>query len=203
MGSPLPNMVRSSSRSDMSPFKAATPVQVRCGSPAAMPLPWCLRLTGQDTSLCDSLRAALRAVARCIALRRLSSWQYGFEPRRYHQRPTAADNSLRVSRLAAMAADCKSAGFAIVGQRADRSKCDSPVDCRLPPARWRQHIYFREAKMQIDPPGPPCKRAASFPEAAQHIYHTIFKRSCKSALWPRFWSFLYGTSHLENFPLRM
>ena len=107
--------IRSSIWSDMSPFKAATPVQVRCGSPAAMPLPWCLRLTGQDTSLCDSLRAALRAVARCIALRRLSSWQYGFESRRHHQRRTAADNSLRVSRLAAMAADCKSAGYPIVG----------------------------------------------------------------------------------------
>ena len=136
MGSPLPNMVRSSSWSDMSPFKAATPVQVRCGSPAAMPLPWCLRLTGQDTNPCDSLRAALRAVARCIALRRLSSWQYGFESRRHHQQRVAADNSgtvaqlverqtenlsvtgsipvgstIWVSRLAAMAADCKSAGF--------------------------------------------------------------------------------------------
>ena len=34
MGSPLPNMVRSSSRSDISPFNAVTPVQARCGSPA-------------------------------------------------------------------------------------------------------------------------------------------------------------------------
>ena len=77
---------------------------------------WCLRLIGQDTSL--------------------SSWQYGFESRRHHQRRVAADNSgtvaqlverqteklsvtgsipvgstIWVSRLAAMAADCKSAGF--------------------------------------------------------------------------------------------
>ena len=77
-------LVRSSSRSDMSPFKAAVPVQVRCGSPAAMPLPWCLRLIGQDIGPCDSLRAALRAVALCIALRRLSSRQYGFESNLTH-----------------------------------------------------------------------------------------------------------------------
>ena len=77
-----------------------------------------LRLVGQDTSL--------------------SSWKYGFESRRDHHnlerepgrsgdrllsglyRESVSDsNSARsaiwVSRLAAMAADCKSAGFTIVG----------------------------------------------------------------------------------------
>ena len=41
-------------------------------------------------------------------------------------------------------------------------------------------------------------RAAPAVRATQHIYHTIWKRSCKSALSPNFSPFFYGTSHLEK-----
>ena len=106
----IPAMIRYSSGS-----RGQSAKLLAAGSNPARISTRCLRLIGQDTSL--------------------SSWQYGFESRRHHQRRVAADNSgtvaqlverqtenlsvtgsipvgstIWVSRLAAMAADCKSAG---------------------------------------------------------------------------------------------
>ena len=41
------------------------------------------------------------------------------------------------------------------------SECDSPVDCRLPPAGWRQHYRFRQRRKSKSSPPPATKKQDS------------------------------------------
>jgi len=101
-----------------------------------------------------------------------------------------------------MAADCKSAGFpSLVSLLTDpNATVRWTVACRQLDSG--NTSLFAKRKCKSIHLAHQTKPGGLLMEAAQHIYHTIWKCSCKSAYLPNFFPFFYGTSHLEKSPSR-
>ena len=83
----------------------------------------------------------------------------------------------------------KDGGFFVVEERVDEfedPKCDSPVDCRLPPARRWQHLYFHSPKgmkMQTNPSSPTRKN----PLAKQADFFSYIRLTASSIAPQCYW----------------